>query len=128
MISESIYDDLLDSLEKDFTEIMLILKCLGNENRLQILMYLVKTPKSYGNIVKNIELKKTAVSNHLSQLLDVNMIEKEEHGVYKISADGLSFIKAIERAYQDLPSKQVKKFETLQQRSISNSFLDRFKL
>lgn len=126
MISESIYDTLIKSFRESFSEISLILKTLGNEKRLEILIQLLAGSQSYGSIVEKIELKKTAVSNHLSQLIEANLIERGAYGIYKITGDGIEFIKAIKDAYQISPTRQLKKFESLQRRRVSNSFLNRF--
>ena len=91
-----------------------------------ILLYLLKGPQSYGAIVKEITLKKTAVSNHLSHLLDNNLIEKGDYGIYNISGDGIAFLKAIDNAYKESPTRQMEKFEGLQRRSVSTAFLNRF--
>jgi len=40
--------------------------------------------------------------------------------------DGIEFIKAIEKAYQISPTRRIKKFEAMQRRSVSTSFLNRF--
>ncbi len=126
MISENIYDILVDSLNESFMEIVSLLKSLGNRNRFQILLYLLKGSKSFGNIVKDVNLKKTAVSNHLYQLIEANLIEKGDYGIYRISGDGIEFMKAIDYAFQKSPTRQMKKFKDLQSRKISNSFLNRF--
>ncbi len=126
MISENIYDDLIESLKESFSDITSILKCLGNDKRMMILVILLKGSQSYGYIVEKINLRKTAVSNHLSQLLEVNLIKKGNYGIYNITGDGIEFIKAIKNAYQKSPTRQRKKFEALQRRGVSPSFLNRF--
>ncbi|MHA2122889.1 MAG: ArsR family transcriptional regulator [Promethearchaeota archaeon] len=126
MISETIYDDLIASLHESFVDITMILKSLGNEKRMRILLRLLRGPQSYGSIVFSLDLKKTAVSNHLSQLLKTNLIQKEDYGRYSISEDGIEFIKAIEKAYQMSPTRQIKKFEDLQSRGVTDSFRKRF--
>lgn len=124
MISDN--DELIKSYLESIKEISSILKSLGNRKRLEILIFLLNRPQSYGAIVEKLELKKTAVSNHLSQLLMVRLIEKGDYGIYNISRDGIEFIKAIERAYNTSPTRQTRRFEALQRRSVSNSFLNRF--
>ncbi len=126
MISENIHDPIIESLSESFSEIVSLLKSLGNEHRFQILLYLLKGSKSFGNIVKDTNRKKTAVSNHLSQLIVTNLIEKGDYGIYKISGDGIEFMKAIDFAFQKSPTRQMRKFKDLQSRKISNSFLNRF--
>ncbi|MBD3212618.1 MAG: ArsR family transcriptional regulator [Candidatus Lokiarchaeota archaeon] len=126
MTTEFVYEHLIEALNLSFSEITSIMKALGNEKRLQILILLLKGPQPYAKIVFELELKKTAVSNHLTQLMEVNLISREGNGVYIITGDGLKFIKAIEQAYQQSPSQQLKKFESLERRGISSSFLNRF--
>ena len=103
-----------------------ILKSLGNENRLKILLTLLQKEKSYGSIVKELNLKKTAVSNHLTQLLTTKMIERGDYGIYKITGDGIEILKGIEKAYEQSPSRKRERFQALQRRSVSKSFVNRF--
>ncbi len=126
MISENIYDDLIESIEESFEEIVTIAKSLGNEKRLKILIFLLKRTHSFGALMNKIELKKTALSNHLSHLINAKLIEKVDFGVYSITGDGIEFMEAIKRAYHQSPSREKKRFETLQTRAISNSFLNRY--
>ena len=69
--------------------------------------------------------KNTAGSNHLTQLIENNLIEKD-YGIYRISGDGIEFMKAIDQTFQKSPTRQLKKFQDLQSRKISNSFINRF--
>jgi len=126
MISENIHDPLIESLNESSKEIVSILKSLGNEYRFQILLQLLTGTKSFGTIVKNVNREKTAISNHLSHLINTNLIKKGDYGIYRISEDGIEFMKAIDSAFQQSPTRQQKKFNELQSRKISNSFLNRF--
>ena len=126
MITQNVHEHLIESINLSFSEITDILKALGNEKRIQILISLLKGPQSYSTIVQVLDLKKTAVSNHLTQLRDVKLIRREGNGVYEITSDGLQFIKAIENAYQKSPTRQAEKFDSLQRRGISESFIERF--
>jgi len=126
MNSENPYDDLIGSIEESFKEIVTIAKSLGNEKRLKILIFLLKRTNSFGALMSKINLKKTALSNHLSHLINAKLIEKVDFGVYSITGDGIEFIKAFERAYHQSPSREKKRFKALQTRAISNSFLNRY--
>ena len=126
MNSENLYDDLIESIEESFKEIVTIAKSLGNEKRLKILIFLLKRTNSFGALMIKIELKKTALSNHLSHLINAKLIEKVDFGVYSITGDGIEFMEAIERAYYQSPTREKKRFEALQTRAISNSFLNRY--
>ena len=126
MITENVYDSLVDSLSESSSEIVLILKSLGNNFRLQILLQLLTGAKSFGTIVKSTKREKTAISNHLNHLIEAKLIEKGDYGIYRISEDGVEFMRAIDYAFQKSPTRQLKKFQELQSRKISNSFLNRF--
>jgi len=126
MITQHVHEHLIESINLSFLEITDILKALGNEKRIQILLILLKGPQSYSIIVQELALKKTAVSNHLTQLRKVKLIRREGNGVYEITGDGFQFIRAIENAYQNSPTRQAEKFDSLQRRGISESFLKRF--
>jgi len=126
LITENIYDSLIDSLSESSSEIVSILKTLGNQWRFQILLQLLTGVKSFGSIVKAVNREKTAVANHLSHLIKVDLIKKGDYGIYGISEDGIEFMKAIDSAFQKSPTRQMKKFQDLQSRKISNSFLNRF--
>ena len=126
VISENIFDSLIDSLSESSSEVVLILKTLGNQCRFQILLQLLTGAKSFGTIVKAINREKTAVANHLSHLIKANLIEKGDYGIYRVSGDGIEFMKAVDFAFQKSPTRQMKKFKDLQSRKISNSFLNRF--
>ena len=126
MITDNIYDELRISILDSFSQIIDILKSLGNENRLKILLSLLEKNKSYGTIVKELSLKKTAVSNHLTQLLNTKLIERGDYGIYKITGDGIEILKGIEKAYQQSPSRKIERFQALQRRSVSKSFVNRF--
>ena len=127
MINHNVNEHLIESINLSFSEIIDILKALGNEKRIQILVLLLKGPQSYSTIVQDLDLKKTAVSNHLTQLREVNLIRREGNGVYEITGDGLQFVRAIENAYHKSPTRQVDKFDLLQRRGISVSFIERFR-
>jgi DNA-binding HxlR family transcriptional regulator len=102
------------------------LKAIGNVNRLKILINLIKEPKAFGTLLKEIKLKRTALSNHLAQLINTNLIEKADYGVYKITGDGREFMKNINEAYYGSPTRLLSRFEKLQSGKISDSFLNRY--
>lgn len=125
MINDS-FNDLIKSFEISFEEISKILNVLGNRKRLKILKLLLNGSQSYSSIVNELQLKKTAVSNHLSHLLSVGLIQRGDYGIYEITGDGIEFLKSIESAYQNSPSRQIERFQKIEGRQISKSFLNRF--
>ena len=57
---------------------------------MKILIKLLERAQSYGSIVEYLNLKKTAVSNHLSQLIEAKLIEKSDYGIYNIDATSIA--------------------------------------
>ena len=127
MITEK-FEDLVISYETSFNEITEILKVLGNGKRLKILIFLLSKPQSYNSIVNELKLKKTAISNHLTHLLNVRLIQRGDYGIYVITEDGIEFLKAIERAYQNSPTRQIERFHKIERRKLSEAFLNRFNI
>lgn len=121
-------EDLSRSIEDSFNEICSILKALGNQKRFKILLSLLQGLQAFGTLLKETELQRTALSNHLTQLIDANLIEKVDYGVYKISGDGLEFLKALKKAYYESPTRLLTQFEKIQSRKISDPFLHRFRV
>jgi predicted transcriptional regulator len=114
---------LIDQLDQPFGDILDIVKALGNEKRLQILITLLSGPKSFEGLKNETDLKKTALSNHLAIMMQQELIKKPEHGKYEPTSDGKLFLQAIEVAYNK--SDRWKKNQiNRQMHQSSNSFID----
>ncbi|MBY9001344.1 MAG: winged helix-turn-helix transcriptional regulator [Candidatus Heimdallarchaeota archaeon] len=70
-----------------------ILSSLGNKKRMYIMALLIDGPKLLTSIEKELKLGKTALAHHINLLLKANLIERVTRGEYKISEDGLEFLK-----------------------------------
>jgi DNA-binding HxlR family transcriptional regulator len=121
-----INEDLKISIEHSFYEIASILKTIGNQKRFKILISLLEGTQSFGYLLKETNLQRTALSNHLTKLININLIEKVNFGIYNITGDGLEFMKALDKAYYESPTQTLKRFDNLQGGKISKSFLHRF--
>ena len=122
-------DELKESFEHSFNDILAILKAIGNQKRLKILITLLSDdyePQSFHNLMDETQLQKTALSNHLTILINNKLIEKPEHGKYKITSDCVKVIKSIEAAYYQSYGRKIKQLEVLQRRKLSDTFLESF--
>ena len=79
-------------LQKSFERISTILKAMGQVYRLKILIMLLSEPRTFQTLCDETDLKNTALSNHLTKLRAAMLIEKMQHGLYKITEDGLKFL------------------------------------
>jgi len=114
---------LLNSTE----EIVTILKAIGNPNRFKILIYLLNGPSSFQMLLDETNLKKSALSNHLSRLINTRLIEKIQHGTYFLTEDGEKYLKTIGNAYKTSQMLGMQITESKKRKNLSMSFLERNK-
>jgi DNA-binding PadR family transcriptional regulator len=70
-------------------------------------------------------LKKSALANHLTHLKNKSLVEKIQHGTYRITDDGRNYIQTIEAAYRESKLRKKKIEETKQRQELARSFLER---
>ena len=116
-----------NSLQKSFERISTILKAMGQENRLKILIMLLSEPRTFQTLCDETDLKNTALSNHLTKLRAAMLIEKMQHGLYKITEDGLKFLEAIETTYEESKVREIEEKGALQKYQLTETFLHRKK-
>lgn len=114
------------SLRRIASELLPILKTLGNSHRVSILIELLGGSLAFQTLLARIPLQKTALSNHLQQLQNTKLIEKPEYGLYCISRDGLIFLRTLHETYQNSLLAQEKKANRIQQRPMSPEFFGQF--
>lgn len=115
------------SLKKDFDQISQdlfpILKALGNIKRFSILIALLDGPCSFQKLLSCTRLQKTAMANHLNQLVKVILIKKPDYGYYDLTLDGLEYLRAIYRTWMQSMTVQKKKLQSVQSRPMSSGFI-----
>lgn len=126
MIEKKTPNELKESLEQSFDDILAIIKAMGNQNRLKILITLLSGEKSFQTLMSETNLQKTALSNHLTLLFKKNLIEKPDYGKYKITQDGVEFIRAIQMVWYQSDTQRKKELEIIQGRKLSKTFLESF--
>ena len=115
------------TLKKSFDQVSQdlfpILKALGNIRRFSILIVLLDGPCSFQKLLSHTHLQKTAMSNHLIQLVQVNLIQKPDYGFYDLTTDGLEYLRAIYRTWTQSMAVQQKKLQSIQGRPMSSGFI-----
>ncbi len=117
--------NLRESLQRSFNELMQVLKALGTPNRLKILIILLEEPKTFQELIDTVEIKRTALSNHLFSLKDASLVDKIHHGYYRLTQKGLEFLYALDRAYQESQTSEVLENEVEQRKQLLATFLHR---
>ncbi len=98
---KQIYNLLIDSI----TNISELLKSAGNSVRLRILAELLLDTKSFSFFLEITKLKKTSLTHHMSSLISSGLIIRTQRGLYKISSDGIDFLKNITFTYKKSQNK-----------------------
>jgi predicted transcriptional regulator len=106
-------------------DIVSILKTIAHINRFRILVLLLSGPSTFQMLLEQMDIKKSALANHLAELKDSNLVEKAHHGTYEISENGKNYVKSIEKAYRENKVIEKKVWEAKQREQLSKSFLER---
>ncbi|MFX0124154.1 MAG: ArsR/SmtB family transcription factor [Candidatus Hodarchaeota archaeon] len=126
MLEIKTVSELINAFEVSLKDILTILKAISNNKRLVILKALLSGEKTFNDLKKETDLKKTALSNHLLRLIDAELIIKPIHNKYRLTSDGGLFLGALEAAYHNSEIKEKKETEKLQRRQFSDSFIESF--
>ncbi|WP_350226357.1 ArsR/SmtB family transcription factor [Methanobacterium ferruginis] len=102
-----------------------ILKAIGNPGRLKILILLWNGPLNFRTLLDEMDLKKSALANHLTQLKNTGLIEKIQHGTYCLSDDGKKYIYTIGNVFKESKKMKMKRKEIEQRKNLTMSFLER---
>ncbi|MFX1453952.1 MAG: ArsR family transcriptional regulator [Promethearchaeota archaeon] len=102
----------LDSISK-------LVKAIAHPKRLQLLVLLLDEHQDFSTLIDKTNLKKTALSNHLSQLISNNLVEKFGRGSYHITNDGKELLKATTTVYKDSKSREQLEKERLRTRYLN---------
>jgi DNA-binding transcriptional ArsR family regulator len=122
----NIWYGLKSGLQNHSESIVSILKAMANEIRFQILVSLLDGPKSFQFLLEQTGLQKTALSNHLTQLVAANLVEKPDYGRYGLKADGRDFLQGIYNTWVNSLTAQEKRLKKAQGHALSDDFVNSF--
>jgi predicted transcriptional regulator len=106
-------------------EILSILKTITHISRFRILVLLLNGPLTFQTLLEQMDIKKSALANHLTELQNSNLVNKIQHGTYDISENGKNYIKLIEKTYKENINLEKKVWESKQREQLSKAFLER---
>jgi DNA-binding HxlR family transcriptional regulator len=125
MLNDKLPEDLQEMLTESFVDVNIILKALGTSQRQKILITLLDGPKTFQELKDQVNLGRTALSNHLAILKDASLIGKIHHGYYRITQKGQDFLQAIYLAYEHSQTEEAKQKEAVQKKYLMDTFLQR---
>ncbi|MHA2270731.1 MAG: ArsR/SmtB family transcription factor [Candidatus Hodarchaeales archaeon] len=83
-------------------EISELFKTISHSKRLQVLALLMnEDSKPFLSLQHETGMSKTALANHLAQLINKNLIDRIERGSYRITKDGQELLNAAVILYRD---------------------------
>ena len=92
-------DLLIKTLQENTEKISEILTALANPVRLRILSRLLKGETEFSELQKTTGLSKTALTHHLNNLSDSEIIENPKRGLYQLREDGKNILASIVDTY-----------------------------
>jgi predicted transcriptional regulator len=106
-------------------ETLKIAKAFANESRFKVLTQLYAEPTTFKKLKEVTELEKSALANNLNKLLDVELVEKSQHGIYAITEDGKKLLEALDAFIKGLNERKRKLKIATAQRQMMKPFLER---
>jgi len=74
---------------------------LSHPKRIMVLRLLMKKSMDFSDLLEKTSIRKTALSNHLTQLIEKRLIHRVSHGHYALTEDGNHVLSAIQELYKD---------------------------
>lgn len=102
-----------------------VAKALANESRLKILTQLYVEPLTFKGLKEITALEKSALANNLSKLLDIGLVEKYQHGIYRITEDGKKLLETLAGFIKESRERKRKDQIEQAQRQMIQPFLER---
>ncbi|MFX1374742.1 MAG: ArsR/SmtB family transcription factor [Promethearchaeota archaeon] len=126
MLKRKTIYELVNAFEVSFDEILAILKAIANNKRITILISLLTGQRSFADLKEDTKLQKTALSNHLTILIDSSLISRPDYNKYQLTSDGELFLRSIEIAFKKSEIREKIQTEGLQRRQFSEAFIKSF--
>ena len=80
---------------------------VNHPNRIKILGLLYENPVKFGLFQKDLDLERTAISNHLSFLMERELIAKTSYGIYEITEDGKNLLETVVDMYINSKMREI---------------------
>jgi len=95
------------------SEIADLHKTLDHPTRIEILARLLTQELEFKDLQEEMDIPKTSLANHLTQLIDCSLVERLDRGVYQISFDGEDILKSSAKVFLDIKIREQEKLESL---------------
>jgi DNA-binding HxlR family transcriptional regulator len=93
-----------------------LLRLAAHPARIQIMALLLQGEHEFSRLMQQTKLSKTALANHLNQLVDKELVEKTGRGEYDLTTDGKELLKTAATMYESSVQRQEAKRQLLSRR------------
>jgi DNA-binding transcriptional ArsR family regulator len=83
-----------------------LLKAAAHPARVQVLARLLDGEQDFGRLMAATQLSKTALANHLTQLLRQGLVERLSRGTYQLTADGRALLVVAARFFEGSAARE----------------------
>ncbi len=87
-------------------------KALDHTTRIEILARLLTEELEFKDLQEKMNIPKTSLANHLTQLVDCGLVERLDRGVYQISFDGEDILKSSAKVFLDIKIREQERLES----------------
>ena len=94
---------------------------VSHPKRLMVLSLLVNESMNFGDLLGKTGIRKTALSNHLTQLVEKRLIQRVSHGHYALTKDGKHVLSAVLGIYKDSTLRKEEEKKRILERYSSRS-------
>jgi predicted transcriptional regulator len=115
----------IESLKRLSTTLSNIGQAISTESRFMILTGLMDDQKSFQQLKEITGLKKSALSSHLKNLEETELLERKHHGIYSITYQGYQLMIKLDELIDETREYETNKKENEIRRRITDSFLRR---
>ena len=119
------HEETAERLQQLQGELLKIIKAVDNQSRFRTLVSLMSTPRAFQDIKGITGLEKSTLSIHLNTLIDASLVEKYQHGVYRITDMGLELLESLLGVYSNQVQRESRAQQAAIKREMTETFLQR---
>ena len=119
------HEETAERLQQLQGELLKIIKAVDNQSRFRTLVSLMSTPRAFQDIKGITGLEKSTLSIHLNTLIDASLVEKYQHGVYRITDMGLELLESLLSVYSNQVQRNTRAQQAAIKREMTETFLQR---
>lgn len=93
-----------------------LLRSAAHPARIQILALLLQGEHGFSKLMRYTELSKTALANHLNQLIKKGLVQRIAKGEYNLTVDGEELLNAVAKIYKNSAWREEERRELLRRR------------